>query len=196
MVLSTLLTLPSSTVVEVEEAEEEEEEEEEEKGSAHSVRPYMAVREKPESMKKRGMMAEAVLWVVGVGGMGGSGGWVGERGDGRRTVHFYVGVEAMPKHHPHGARPAQPVVGSHVDHGRHGGQGRGFLGHFSCHGCCLLLLVVWVLLLLLLLLLLFEPPARCCCAPSTAAAAAAALYGCVCFWVGKRKGVGALCVDV
>ena len=40
--------------------EKKEEEEEEEQGTAHSVRPYMAVREKPESMKKRGMMLEAV----------------------------------------------------------------------------------------------------------------------------------------
>ena len=68
------LTWPSSTVVVVV-VEEEEEEEEEEKGKAHWVRPYMAVREKPESMKKRGMMAEAVLLLVlllerGVGWVG------------------------------------------------------------------------------------------------------------------------------
>jgi len=74
------------------EEKKEEGEEEEEQGRPHSVRPYMAVREKPESMKKRGMILEAVLT-----SRKGKGGW--ERG--REGGSERVKVNHLCKHALH-----------------------------------------------------------------------------------------------
>jgi hypothetical protein len=87
----------------MEETKEEEEEEEEEQGRAHSVRPYMAVRENPESMKKRGMILEAVVSEKKVGGR------EGERMGVSGHEHIFM-HRPMPTHPSTPMHPFPPPI--------------------------------------------------------------------------------------